>query len=273
MTETTSKPDDRRDLLIDAHVHLHPEHDLGSVYGHAARRFARAGAGSVGVLMLTHSTRARAIAADLADGPAGWVFEELEPGRSGVVRHDQLGELTLITGHQIVTKERIEALALAAAVSPADGLPLEDTLVAVRDHGGFPVLPWGFGKWWGGRGRHLERVLGACNQGDLALGDNAGRPIGWRSPRLFSLAEKRGIPVLPGTDPLAIPGHMRRPGSFGFRLQANFDPARPADSILTHLRSLRSSPQAFGHRTNPVSFVLDQVSIRVRKATKAGGAA
>ncbi|MFT5423080.1 MAG: hypothetical protein ACI89L_000853 [Phycisphaerales bacterium] len=273
MSNVAATAQEQRTVLIDAHVHLHPEHSLARVYQHAARRFGRADSAALGVLMLTHTTRARAQITDLADEPAGWSFTPVEPGLSGVARHAEHGELTLITGHQIVTRERIEVLSLATATAPQDGLTLEETLESVRAAGGLPVLPWGFGKWWGSRGTRVERVIEASVEGSLALGDNAGRSIGWPTPRLFGLAENRGIPVLPGTDPLAIPGHVNRPATFGSRVTMRFDPLAPAASILEHVRGIRQSPETFGRRTNPVSFALDQVSIRVRKATNTGGVA
>lgn len=258
---------------VDGHVHLHPEHSLARVYTRAVRRFARVAPGTRGVLMLTQTTRAREELETFADEPRGWTYEPLEPGLSGLARHPERGEVILVHGLQIVTRDRLEVLGLAMSVPVFDQLDTRETIAAVLDGEGFPVLPWGVGKWWGTRGSLVEDLIRDAGNGDLALGDNAGRPWGWPKPKHFTLAEERGIPVLPGSDPLAIPGHQTRPARFGFLASTTLDPLAPAASLRTWLKGLNTSPASIGRRTDPVSFVLDQTSIRVRKAANLGGVA
>src|SRR4030095_13902120 len=66
--------------------------------------------------------------------------------------------LLVIAGHQIVTSERIEVLAIACIENIADGLTLDATITAVRDAGAIPVLPWGVGKGSGERGRFVANA-------------------------------------------------------------------------------------------------------------------
>ncbi|MFG0304939.1 MAG: hypothetical protein ACF8Q5_01855 [Phycisphaerales bacterium JB040] len=258
---------------VDAHVHLHPEHSLARVYARAARRFARVAPGTRGVLMLTQTTRAREALTSLADEPRGWAFEPLEPGLSGLARHPDRGEVFVVQGLQIVTRDRLEVLGLAMSVPVFDHLDTRETIEAVLAGDGFPVLPWGVGKWWGERGKLIGDLVRNARHGDLALGDNAGRPWGWPRPRQFRLAEERGIPVLPGSDPLAIPGHQTRPAKYGLLANLTLDPVAPAASLRAWLKGISASPEPFGRRTDPVSFVLDQASIRARKAANLGGVA
>jgi hypothetical protein len=72
---------------------------------------------------------------------------------------------------------------------------------AVQDSGALTVLPWGFGKWWGERGRRVERLVNELGANAVFLGDNGSRPQALGRPRLIETGERQGFRVLPGTDP------------------------------------------------------------------------
>ncbi|MGB6222648.1 hypothetical protein [Haloferula sp.] len=159
--------------------------------------------------------------------------------------------LLVIAGRQVVTAERVEVLALATASEFEDGRPLSETIESVKAAGGIAVLPWGVGKWFGERGRLVEQ---AVREHGVMVGDNAGRPLGWPKPSLFS-----EFPVIPGSDPLKAEGEERMVGSYGFVLEADFDPKRPAESIRRSLRALESCPTTFGGRVGPTRFFFRQL--------------
>ena len=71
----------------------------------------------------------------------------------------------VIAGRQIVSAERIEVLALGTRTQIPDGQPLAATIDAVRADGALAVLPWGFGKWWGARGRMVDAYLETATGG------------------------------------------------------------------------------------------------------------
>jgi hypothetical protein len=156
------------------------------------------------------------------------------------------------------SREGLEVLALATREEFPDGLPFSDALTRVRWSGAVTVLPWGFGKWWLYRGALVEGAIRRTAGPGLFLGDQAGRPQSAVRPRLFREAEARGIPVLPGTDPLPLPEHATRAGSYGFVLERG-----SAEGLKEALGSLSSQPRTFGRRASLAGFCRDQLALRL----------
>ena len=259
--------------LIDAHVHFYDCYDRTRFFDGAADNFQaaarRLGLSGPAETWLLFSESAgdryfRQFKAE-ADGPAAdaaWQFVSTEePGSVRAVRTDGAA-LALIAGRQIVTRERLEVLALGADADIDDGQPLAATLDAARAAGAVAVLPWAFGKWWGGRGAHVAAALQAAGPGTLYLGDNGGRP--WILPsRLLARGEARGIPVLPGSDPLPLAAEAGAAARIGFVLEDEIDPTRPAASFKTWL-SRQTGPLArFGRQQSLTRFCMNQVALRL----------
>jgi hypothetical protein len=131
----------------------------------------------------------------------------------------------------------------------------------VSESGAFPVLPWGFGKWWGKRGRLVRQLVRTPPVPHLALGDNAGRPAPSVSP-LLVLGAKCGLKVLPGTDPLRIPSHQDVVGSFGLILSSRIDTERPIAWVRAMLRDGRVAGRVFGRRLGFVDALRAQWTLR-----------
>ncbi|MGB6167560.1 MAG: hypothetical protein WBF52_08235 [Geitlerinemataceae cyanobacterium] len=169
-----------------------------------------------------------------------------------------------------MTAENLEVLALATIGEMQEGLPTEVTIREVIDRGGIPVIPWGFGKWFGHRGALLSNLLQQEDSPTFFLGDNSGRPVFWPRPPLFEQAEQKGMMVLPGTDPLPFASQFSRPGKFGFAMSGNFDPAKPAESVKNLLKDASTSIQPYGALENPWQFVQNQIAMQLvkRKRTK-----
>ena len=254
-------------------MHLHERFPLERLLDAAAANFARARdrlrtEGEVfGCLMLTEVAGADCFAA-LADGElsaGAWQIRRTEEPVSLVaVRSGRLPVL-VIAGRQIVSGERIEVLALGTRARIPDGEPLAATIDAVRAAGALAVLPWGSGKWWGKRGRRVDAYLARAPQGKIFLGDNGGRPIGLPAPRQFARASRRGILVLPGSDPLRHAGEIERIGSYGLVLHLRLDLDRPAAALRAHLDALERQLATFGRRQSPGRFLTSQLSLRLRK--------
>lgn len=258
-------------VVADGHVHLHDCFDLDRWLDAARGNLERArpddGDPALRVVMLTESAGVRAFA-ELADGRrrAGrdWsVLPTDEPNALRVV-NERHGELILVAGRQVATSDGLEVLALGALEELPDGRPLETSLEATREAGAVAVVPWGFGKWWGGRGRRLAGLVDEAEPGALCLGDNGGRPRFAREPRLFARARARGLQIIPGSDPLPFVRHERRAGSAGFVLRAVIDPRRPARGLLEALRRPCSLLRPFGAGPDPLGFVRDQLAMQWR---------
>ncbi len=181
------------------------------------------------------------------------------PHRSG--EGESGATLLIIAGRQIITAEKIEVLAQCTSELFPDGLPLDETIERAKATGALVVLPWGVGKWFGARGRLVAQ---AVERHDVLLGDNAGRPIGWPSPALFS---RRA--VLPGSDPLRLKSEERVVGTFGFRFSCEWDARRPAASLAAELRRMTGSPACIGRRAAPLAFVRQQTGLRLTRKSVA----
>ena len=168
-------PGDTPAVLIDTHVHIHGCFSLAGFFDAAHANFeraARAQSGSrksshdgfIGVLMLTETARADCFKrlsarADSEDSGLGeWRLRHTEEtGSVTAERHRRC--LYIIAGRQIVTAERLEVLALGFEGFVPDGAPIRRVIDRVRSAAAVAVIPWGFGKWWGGRGKVVSGLL------------------------------------------------------------------------------------------------------------------
>lgn len=261
-------------------MHLHPGFACDAFFDAALASFRRSATAIgrqdfLGCVLLAETGAARWFrrAWNGKEGEGGWSFERTGEAESLMARRVSGGgggsgeSVLVIAGRQIATREGIEVLALAGDANVPDGLPFGETLHRVRVSGALPVLPWGFGKWWGRRGKLVAGALARRGSALLFLGDNAGRPTAGNEPPLFREARDQGVPVLPGSDPLPLPWHAGRAGSYGFVLEAGLGVETPAGDLRRHMRELRESPRFFGRRVGLRSFLRDQAALRVRRRT------
>ncbi len=267
-------------ILVDAHVHLHDCYVPSRFLDHAAANFERAATDrnwepSPGALLFSESAgtdwfgRLAQVAAGRTELPLGsWRLEET--GDQAAIRARSQGrELLLIAGRQVVAREGLEVLLLGTRAFVADQLPIEEVLGQGEHAGALRVIPWGVGKWLFGRGRLLDAVLqSAPKDGGFFLGDSSGRPFFWRAPRHFAAAARRGIRVLPGTDPLPFPAEVRRPGSYGFRLEVPDDLARPTEAILAALRRPDARLAPYGRLERLGAFFNNQIAMQRRRGRR-----
>lgn len=266
--------------LLDAHVHIHECFELPAFLQHARANFraqaARSGHERAfdGVLMLTESAGCDRFA-DLQRGAKsspghldGWTVSATDELIS-LRLADAGGEsLFVVRGRQVVTSERLEVLALGMADSVRDGLPIQDVIERVQRAGAICVLPWGFGKWTGRRGKIIRQLIGEDLGSNLFLGDNAGRLGLWSRPREFGTADRRGISILPGTDPLPWPEQIASVAAFGGILDCRVDEKRPFDSLHRYLVEERGSVESYGKLERLLPFVRHQVGMQLRKFVK-----
>lgn len=269
-----------RFALIDAHVHLHRHFNLAAVFDHAAANVARAAAAlrlpadSFGVLMLTESVgvdrfgELMRCAEQTAETIGPWRVQVCDENESLRLSRSTQHMLIVIAGRQIVTRERLEVLALGTRRRIDDGAPIDETVHEVRRAGALPVIPWGFGKWTGRRARVMRRLIdGPLNEG-LFLGDNGGRPRSAPTPPLFRQAGDRGVRLLPGTDPLPFAHQQVRAGRYGFMLPLQGDERRPFQIIHDLLLAQPGQPPIFGERDGWWAFAAAQVAMQWHNRTR-----
>lgn len=268
-------------LIIDSHVHVHGCFNLcqflDSAYSNCQIQAKNIEGESsfTGVLLLTESAwehwfqnfQMWAETAQTIENGHGhiWSFHQTDENCSLIARSTNGANLVVIAGRQIVTKEKLEVLALLTNQDFREGNSLVNTITAVSQEEGIPVIPWGFGKWWGYRGQVLTEILQSTSKPAFFLGDNSGR-AGWLPyPSQFTLATKQGIPILPGSDPLPFPSEYWRPCSVGVSVTGPFNEFSPA----THLRKLFQNPSTlfrpFMQTERLTRFLKNQLAMQMEK--------
>jgi hypothetical protein len=268
------RPGHDRVCLVDSHVHFHrcfdPTRFLSAALANLRAAAAESGVpGPVaGFLMLTESAGESAFrrlrsGALVPDQP--WKLRPTGEERSLVAESDAPDAVTLVAGRQIVTRDRLEVLALGTLDELPDGLPFAETVARVKESGAVAVIPWGFGKWWFRRGRLVGELVRASRGETLFLGDNGGRLRYAPRPRLFEEAARHGVYVLPGSDPLPFPSQNTRAGGFGCLIEGAINDDRPAESLLALLGALTCQPRAFGRAEGLTRFATSQIRMQLRK--------
>lgn len=265
--------------VCDAHVHIYPEYDLtaflDSAWDNLKNKAEKLEPGKdfTGVLMLTEGKRdnwfqtllERARGQQSAQDK--WQFHATEEAESLKATGPQNQVLFICAGRQIVTAENLEVLALATAATRPDGAPIQEVIEWVQQQNGIPVIPWGFGKWWGKRGDILSSLLKSNARDQFFLGDNSGRPWFMGNPKHFATARRQQRPILPGSDPLPFASESWRAGSAGFSVTEPLDPDRPASSLRNCLKNPDITITPYIRRESLMPFIRNQVAMQVRKRT------
>lgn len=261
-------------VFVDAHVHIHPCFDIQKLFDAAARNFMQQASRLDDqyhpefVLCLTETSGVDTFgnlvqsACQSVSSKTQWIFKRNSNNSTVVAHHEEFGSIHVVAGRQIVTKEKLEVLALGLDALPEDGLPIGQVVSEVTNQGAIPVIPWGFGKWLASRRRVVEKIIEQFSDGVLYLGDNSGRPAFMPTPPEFQRAREIGMRILPGTDPLPFGTEFDRAGSFGFYV----DGVKNNDCIWTELRTMLQRGEGdlhqYGSLESPLRFVRNQVAMQ-----------
>jgi len=280
-------------VLIDGHVHYYSCFEPSLFLRSAVLNFARHGNSDVQKLLcLTESAPdhwfellAGQLDSEFVDG---WWVRPTQESNSLRLVHDDGEQLLLIAGHQVVSEDDLEVLTIGVREKIADGSRTDALVKDTLALGGVPVLPWGFGKWLGNRGRIVEALVDEFGD-DLLLGDNGGRLRFGARPRLLDRVLNNGQSLFSGSDPLPMPGQEHRVGSFGTRLNQPLDAMQPFASLCQQLKksqqlkkresALQQTTQpshpllrneGYGVLEAPVAFVRNQFVMQWRKRVHRG---
>lgn len=268
MTGQESPVSQRVPVPVDGHAHLHDSIEVERYLDAALANFRGAApfADPAGVLLVMEPGSAETFRR-LRDNPSAiapaWRLQGLEDEVSLAASRSTGERIILVAGRQVATAEGLEILLAGALRADMQGLPFESALAAAMElESAIPILPWGFGKWWGGRGR---LVRGAIERYGirLCIGDNGGRPRHTPEPTLLAEARKRGVKVVPGSDPLPLAFELNRIGSYGFWCSDTIRPTHPFDSIRRYLRTDNLRLGTYGHRRSWVGFARSQTALRM----------
>jgi hypothetical protein len=275
MDAATERAAPRPLLVVDGHVHLHAAFDVAAALGAAAANMAAAaeriapGAAIQCALCLVETAGAErftALAAAARSGaPVGaWTPAATAEPHSVMLRQAaSRAALFVIAGRQIVTRDRLEVLAIGTAARFDDGASLESTIDAVVGAGGAAVLPYGVGKWRGRRGSLVDSLVAAPRR-PFYIGDNGNRLEWGGLPPQFAAAERARIRIVPGSDPLPLPGEEQRIGAYGFTVEAALPADRPAAALLALLAGA-AALVPYGRRERLARFVRNQLAMQIAK--------
>ena len=271
----------KRMILVDAHVHIYECFNLEAFFNSAYRNFEneadRSGLGNdfSAVLLLAETPRENWFhrLPEVADEKrlpreretGNWRFYHTDDPCSLQGRSGDNGELFVIAGRQVVTEEGLEVLCLGSTCSFPEGLPVEGLIKKVRDAGGIPIIPWGFGKWAGRRGAILDKALRTAQENDFFLGDSANRPSFLPYPSQLKRAEERNIRNLPGSDPLPFRSGQKRAGSFGFSVSEHLDKSEPSKHLKEIVANRKIELRPYGEPMGVCGFTRSQMRLLLRK--------
>ncbi len=266
-------------VLVDAHVHLHPRYDEGRFFDAALRNFREAaeamevGEDWHGVLVFTEVSgvdRFGALVSRSGDSlGGGWTVEATSEEVSlRLRRREEERGLTVVAGRQVQTAEGLEVLCFPLRRSISDGLPILDVLRLAPERGSLSVVPWGFGKWMGRRGRTLRALLDHEPELPFLLADTGHRPRWLPGPSRIRGSEPPGRPIVTGSDPLPLPGEEARAGSCCFTATVHGFEERPAEGLRAALAALDRSPERYERRAGIGRMTTSQVGMQIRKRTR-----
>ena len=249
-----------KEIIADTHLHFYPCYDTDKAFSCLTDRLASFAEGpgiALGFMAERHDcdfhTRMRAGQVKTngqfkihtePDGVSVSVVPTVQSkAKDARSTTSKTGKITLLPGRQIVTRERLEVLALATTDQIPDGLPAAEAIERSLECGAVPVLAWAPGKWFFQRGRIVRELITRFPPEALLIGDTSLRPGIWPEPILMRTARKRGFRVVAGSDPLPFQGEEAVMGSYASCLEGDFDPSDP----LASARGLLLTPGTPGY--------------------------
>lgn len=245
-------------LIADTHVHIYPVYNAAAFLNRAYENLSHLNPDAANnhyALFLTERDDCNFFASMVESGaaPTGYRIEKTNDEEALILVKESGGQRVLLfAGHQHVSSEGVEVLSLTGGAVLKSALSASETIRAVRDEGGVPVLCWAPGKWTGLRGRIVRSIIDAHGGEPLLLGDTSMRAIGVPEPSLFKAGREKNIPIATGTDPLPFTADERIAGTYGIASDA-FDENKPVTSARALLT--RGTFSVCGRRSHlPVSM-------------------
>lgn len=177
--------------------------------------------------------------------------------------------ISVIFGYQLISREKLEILVYGLDSPLPDDLPAATITEMALDKGALVILPWGFGKWWFGRGQKIESMISSGTHqtgvNRFYVGDNGGRWRNSKVPSQIRSAATRNIWNLPGSDPLPYSSEVERVGGMGAVIRGNFSAEKPLQTIQAALSSTDTTPDLYGHGASISKVVKLQLAMQIRK--------
>ena len=255
-------------LVADTHVHIYPCQDTGRAFSVLSQNLMRLSGDAVFRLAFLTERAECHLFDDLRSGrvtpPLGFEIGKTGDEAALWVLRDGKRDFLLFAGRQIVTRERLEVLCLAAACNIPDGQPTAEVVKQVQASGGLPVIAWSPGKWFFRRGAIVKQMIDIHHPGALALGDTTLRPTMWPTPGLMNYGRELSHRVIAGTDALPVAGEERLLATYGSILDMPFDPEHPARSFVQAFTNGDVVTRTVGRRSGAIDVIKRLRSYRRR---------
>ena len=267
----------RSKFVVDGHVHVYQNYDPDVFFQTAVanmEKFSQPGQRNdiretQKILLFTEGKEndffSRFKNGELQLSNPDYKFQETKEKMSLVLMDKGKPLCYILKGRQIVSKEKLEVLAVATAHHMADGLPIREVLEKIVNREEIAVLAWGVGKWFLKRGKIINQILNEMKSPYLFVGDNSARPGLWPMPGLLKIAKNMGIPLINGSDPLPFETEVKKVVSYVFTIKGEFDSLQPGKSFRDALLANPESIRLWGSRDSTFSFFKRQFKMFVRK--------
>lgn len=255
--------------LIDGHVHLHDCHEIDVALDAAAENFDRARLdlglpdGSPAFLWLVEAGE-RGAERVLAHRSGRWTVDGSDGVSLGLVDHQAGRFMTAILGRQVRTAEDLEVLAIGLADPVPTNRPLRDTVEECLQEEALVMLPWGFGKWTGSRGRAVVSAFETYSSRGLRLADTAAHARFLTESQALARSIAVELPILAGSDPFPFRDQVTAIGRYGFLLD-DVPPEARWEDLQPAVAALRAQPRRFGRPFGAVEFARLQWKMQLRK--------
>ena len=190
-----------------------------------------------------------------------WHLRLVSDSNAVVCENKQGDQLCCIMGQQVNTAENIELLLFGSKTVYKKEPLIESVTHALREET-LVIVPWGVGKWLGKRGQLVTNMLVDTEIEGYYLGDNGNRPWFWKRVPQFKVARQKQIPVICGSDPLFLPGEVKKVGRYGNIVSKQLNVEYPFQSLKEALEDDTVSWVAYGQLQKLYSFFMSQIRLR-----------
>lgn len=253
--------------LVDTHCHYYPCYPIAEFWDHAWENFSVSASEPAPIVCLTdlEGTHWFQDIREQTDKQlvCDWQVDAGDDLASFSVRsHDK--HIRVVSSRQVNSLEGLEVLVIGSTEDIPARKPI-DYYIEQFSADYTVILPWGFGKWLGRRGKIIEGLIQQLNDRQVMLGDNGGRPLVWSRIAAFEQAKNEGVPILPGSDPLPLANQLSRVAALGIELNSHLPVDMPLSKALTQaLKTQGKNVQAFGSHRSLTGIILDQIALRMR---------
>jgi len=265
----------RATLSVDGHVHLYPNYDLVQALEHGRQNLIAhctgvAGEEIIPVWLLTERSDC-SFFDSISESPAkykknGFEFVPHKDHHTLLVVKESEPWLYIFAGRQLLAREGLEILSLVSRLNVPDrAMSIREIKQAIADSGGIPTLNWAPGKWFFKRGAVIAQLIEEYDADSVLIGETTLRHTLWPEPKLIQQARRKGFSVIAGSDPLPFVGEEKNVGTFGFKIDGDFDSAQPAQSFRKMIKANRDSVQLIGRRNDIITFAARQYKIMAEK--------